>query len=220
MSTPDGYTSGWFLHSYKKHDENLLLMLPLKGERYIDPRKLSYWHTQNFVVRLCSVKTEDYMRVKTRAAIRLGLGSADDNFAQRVADLEDEVKKYRDKADLLQIERNLYKDLCEKTMVSRSDSKEEPAEESDDTLTKSERNKFTQAQNREKYLPKQAYIDVRRNKLKMTYVTVGLICGYSAHAIGNWAKGNAPADWEALEKAFPGIEKEADKWASEQKKEG
>lgn len=222
-STPDGYTMGWLLHSYSKGTENVLVKM-VRGERYVDPRKLTYWHTSGFQTMVSQLKADEYIKIKSKAATLLGLGVQSKELETRCATAESNVASMGKKIAELMIERDLYKGLCEKALVGKPVEKAQPEEKQDESstekkLTKCERNKITQAQNRIKFLPKQAYIEVKRKTLKMSFVTIGLIIGYSAHAVGNWAKGNAPADWESLEKLFPGIEKEAEKWAETQKSE-
>ena len=224
-SAPDGYTMGWLLHSYSKGADNILVKM-VRGERYVDPRKLSYWHTATFQTMVAQIKVDDYIRIKSKAATLLGLGVQSKELETRCATAEANVSSMGKKIAELTIERDLYKGLCEKALTDKplittateqgEKQGEDPAEKK---LARYERIKITRTKNREKYLPKQAYIEVKRKTLKMSFVTIGLIIGYSAHAVGDWAKGNAPADWEALEKLFPGIEVEADKWAKAQKKE-
>lgn len=72
------------------------------------------------------------------------------------------------------------------------------------------------ADNRKKYLPKQAYIGIKLKKYGITQTAIGKMLGYAGNTIAGWIKGEAPARWELLEHHFPGIEKEAEEWAEQQ----
>lgn len=223
-STGDGYTTGWYMHSYSKHTENILLKVPVKGERYIDPRKITYWHTNCFQSKLYDLKTDDYIRVKSRAAMMLGLGVQNEDLENRCALAEQNVASMGRRIETITAERDLLKSLCEKTMAARLEeaeqSKPKPAiAEGQPTkkMTQAEYQRLCKERNKKKLLPKQAYIGVKLKSVRMSQVTCGMMIGVNGNTVCGWIHGSSKANWGKLETVFPGIEQEADRWAEKQK---
>ena len=215
-STPDGYTIGWLLHTYNKGTENLLVKT-VRGERYIDPRKLTYWHTATFQTLVAQLKSNDYIKIKTKASQLLGMGVQSKELEERTALAEANIASMGKKILELTIERDAYKSICEKAVSAAA---QPPAPEPDAPKEAVDRKALREAKkqaNIERYARKQSYIAVKLKSLHMTQTTLGLMIGISGNTISGWIKGVAPAKWHLLERVFPGIEQEAEAWL---KKEG
>lgn len=59
---------------------------------------------------------------------------------------------------------------------------------------------------------KQAYIQVKCKKIGITMNALARLCDRSPSCMSDWVNCKSPAKWHLLERVWPGLEAEADKW--------
>lgn len=213
--TPDGYVIGWMCHSWFKHQDNILLKIEQKvgtKDMYIDPRKITYWHTPNMVAKMSTIDTATLNKVK-KACVDLLFPF------MPVLEQDDELSK---KVMELTIERDVYRDIVKNLMGGEAHDETEtrpPQKVEEKTKSKARTKAQIAEDNKKKYLPKQAYIGVKLKAMKMSQTTLALMVGVTNTTISAWNAGIQPARWSKLDRVFPGIEAEANEWVKEQVKQ-
>lgn len=226
----DGYAEYCLLHAFKKGQFNVEVA-SRSGIMYCDPRKISYKHTDTFTGQTRAVSSEKLEEIRLLAMKGIGVDPNDPSgLEDRLKNALASVDTMRKKIEELRIYKVIYEQFlkaCADAMqgkpvetVKKTDSvKEEVAAppEEPKPMTRAEKHRIAVAANREKYGPKQSYISEKLKSVRMTKTTLDRLIGKSDGCVSHWVRGDAKANWEDLERIFPGIEKEAETWANKQK---
>lgn len=210
----DGYVNILTLHSFVKNPNTNILVTTTRGERCVDPRKLSFIHTTSLNDFVCTIPEERLSYILRQSVKLIGLPHGDTTeLEQQLSCTMKSVDSMSQKIKELSTERDLYKRLVECALANQ---RPVDAAEAVSDKPKQRTTAEIKADNRKKYLPKQAYIGIKLKKYGITQTAIGKMLGYAGNTIAGWIKGEAPARWELLEHHFPGIEKEAEEWAEQQ----